>query len=471
MTFTYPVEGFDAFKLYEQNETGPSGFFPIGPLNFWHGGINLYFPDADTGAKPVRAVARGTIIAYRFTKEYCKLEKRYKETTKEGDKQVPFFRKEFSHNFVLIEHTLKTPNEQPVIFYSLYMHLLPFGAYDEKYDKKEVSLFKRWRCEVKEEPDGAGDNLRDQDGKILKVIPKGVEVTADPDAGPYKGGGDSSRRLGVICSFFKEEVKGYIWLPSFERIGETDRYRCIKAVTKDKAEKGLAVYEEGNTASSVVKLLRKGTEIFFVHPHRAVNKEGKVQTSILEIKLKVDSPAIGYIRVDKDRIEAKEKVIDPVLGDNVQSCKIEVGAGEILGWPGNEGTAEHNAFHFEIFTKKDNLFGDKGFWNNIKEDGKEGNVLKIEADTPLYSRRLASLKKDKILPQHAVVELVNDPSSLGKHPLVNARHIKSVDSETGWVLRSELDWQEETGNNPNEAKYHLAGPTLKWFWNETNHAI
>jgi len=85
--------------------TDPGGQYPaktIGEYKVWHGGLHL---DA-TNATPIRAIADGTIVAYRQAK------------ASEQYQGQPY-----DTSFVLIKHETETGENTPVVFYSLYMHL------------------------------------------------------------------------------------------------------------------------------------------------------------------------------------------------------------------------------------------------------------------------------------------------------------------------------------------------------------
>lgn len=85
------------------------GAFPVsllpssaGDLPRWHGGIHLR-----GGGEPVRAIADGTVVAYRFTSRA--------ETY--GTLGA------YDTGFVLLRHETQTGEHTPVVFHSLYMHL------------------------------------------------------------------------------------------------------------------------------------------------------------------------------------------------------------------------------------------------------------------------------------------------------------------------------------------------------------
>jgi len=73
-----------------------------GPMHRWHGGVHLY-----GGGEPLRAVADGKVVAFRFAAQ--------RETYGTlGD---------YDTSFVLLKHETQTGENTPMVFYSLYMHL------------------------------------------------------------------------------------------------------------------------------------------------------------------------------------------------------------------------------------------------------------------------------------------------------------------------------------------------------------
>ncbi len=110
MDVGFPLAGENALSLFVKNEKGSGGFFPIGTNRYWHGGMHFNI------AKPVLAIADGTLVAYRFNKEPLKCVIDGKAAS-------------YSSGFVLLSHELQGADGFKVRFYSLYMHLLPLSGY------------------------------------------------------------------------------------------------------------------------------------------------------------------------------------------------------------------------------------------------------------------------------------------------------------------------------------------------------
>jgi hypothetical protein len=111
----------DAYeKIILDMEMLNAGVYPSSREREWHGGIHLQAPNM---IEPVRAIADGTIVAYRLNSELTK----EREDDAEG---------RIDNSFVLIKHETESDSlqdasgtEQPVkiVFYSLYMHLMNTG--------------------------------------------------------------------------------------------------------------------------------------------------------------------------------------------------------------------------------------------------------------------------------------------------------------------------------------------------------
>lgn len=120
-----PARGVDATDdEYEKTildmEMLNAGVYPSSREREWHGGIHVQAPNM---IEPVRAIADGTIVAYRLNSELTK----EREEDEEG---------RIDNSFVLIKHETQSDSlqdangaEQPVevVFYSLYMHLMNTG--------------------------------------------------------------------------------------------------------------------------------------------------------------------------------------------------------------------------------------------------------------------------------------------------------------------------------------------------------
>jgi predicted chitinase len=132
MLISYPilpsqVSATEADNQYEDNsfsdkhEHFDEGIYPVSFDNRWHGGMHLK-PASNT--EPIRAIADGEIVAYRFatTPLYT-----HTDTTKTQP---------CDNGFVLIKHKTETGEGVTVEYYSLYMHLA-----SEESNKKQTLVF------------------------------------------------------------------------------------------------------------------------------------------------------------------------------------------------------------------------------------------------------------------------------------------------------------------------------------------
>jgi len=138
MSFQYPFRKPDgkqftgADEVYKALENETSGHFLLGSNKFWHGGIHISSASAPQCVldEPIRCIADGEVVAYRLNKDY--LESIFDA---DGDNK----KLKYSNSFCLVRHEYKSvPNaeeganknkQNKLVFFSLYMHLLPFERY------------------------------------------------------------------------------------------------------------------------------------------------------------------------------------------------------------------------------------------------------------------------------------------------------------------------------------------------------
>lgn len=122
MLISYPVlparrdtEAEDAYldRILDNHVLSTEGRFPVstvqtsgGAIHRWHGGVHIRGQ-----GEPIRAIADGTVVAFRFAKE---------SETYDGLGQ-------YDTSFVLIRHETETGESTAVAYYSLYMHLASRG--------------------------------------------------------------------------------------------------------------------------------------------------------------------------------------------------------------------------------------------------------------------------------------------------------------------------------------------------------
>ena len=151
-------------EIMKNNESGGHGFFPVGKNDLWHSGIHLNYTENE-GVYPILG---GELVAYRLNEEEitCSLSDKISNSTYVDNVSVREKGKEYlqqtlsslyseakgftryhecignsdkkylagSSNYILLRHTLSTKQNDQKYFYSLYMHLSPYGKYLIKND-------------------------------------------------------------------------------------------------------------------------------------------------------------------------------------------------------------------------------------------------------------------------------------------------------------------------------------------------
>ncbi|MBF1962028.1 N-acetylglucosaminidase [Enterobacter hormaechei] len=145
INIVWPIPSNDRGKEFSNLETilahlgGEStGQYAIGRSGMWHGGIHIThattpwcalsgkapleafdFPVAFKGEQAIRCMADGEVVAYRICRDYLTL----------GWESGPL---SFSGSFVLVKHYIQPGEEESsgLHFYTLYMHLAPYSAYE-----------------------------------------------------------------------------------------------------------------------------------------------------------------------------------------------------------------------------------------------------------------------------------------------------------------------------------------------------
>lgn len=129
MLISYPIllDGIDnqteeqKFAAALATELLDEGVYPVSHDGRWHGGIHI-----NAGSEPVRAIADGEVICYRFAEQL-------ENYPGQGD---------IDTSFILLKHITETGERTPVVFYSLYMHLLRKPALDTS-DLSQLPRFLR----------------------------------------------------------------------------------------------------------------------------------------------------------------------------------------------------------------------------------------------------------------------------------------------------------------------------------------
>lgn len=182
-----------------------TGQYMIGRSGMWHGGIHiteattpwcalsgkspleaLDFPVPFKGEQAVRCMADGEVVAYRVCKDYLTL----------AWESGPL---SFSGSFVLVKHFIQPGEKESsgLHFYTLYMHLAPYSAYEAEAENQ-------WAIQntlrAYSEMDWLTAKLTSDktSPQIAGHIPKGARVEWDPADSNLNATGNNKRKYGLV---------------------------------------------------------------------------------------------------------------------------------------------------------------------------------------------------------------------------------------------------------------------------------
>ncbi|MDY1038660.1 hypothetical protein [Lelliottia sp. CFBP8978] len=208
----WPVPSNDRGKEFSNLEeilahlAGEStGQYTIGRSGMWHGGIHiteattpwcalsgkspleaLDFPVPFKGDQAVRCMADGELVAYRICKDYLTL----------GWESGPL---SFSGSFVLVKHYIQPGEKESsgLHFYTLYMHLAPYSAYETKAENQWVI---QDTLRAYSEMDWLTAKLTSEktSPQIAGHMPKGAKVEWDPADSNLNATGNNKRKYGLV---------------------------------------------------------------------------------------------------------------------------------------------------------------------------------------------------------------------------------------------------------------------------------
>lgn len=182
-----------------------TGQYTIGRSGMWHGGIHITeattpwcalsgkapleamdFPVPFKGEQAIRCMADGEVIAYRVCKDYLTL----------GWESGPL---SFSGSFVLVKHYIQ-PGEKETSglhFYTLYMHLAPYSAYEANAENQWVT---QDTLRTYSEMDWLTAKLTSDktSPQIAGHMPKGARVEWDPADSNLNATGNNKRQYGLV---------------------------------------------------------------------------------------------------------------------------------------------------------------------------------------------------------------------------------------------------------------------------------
>lgn len=164
-----------------------SGSYPMGKNRFWHGGVHLHPADR---ASPIRAIADGEVVAYRFD---------------EADSTDAFFDKTpYSRSFVLLKHETELGQTNlgsaSLTFYSLYMHLQEWGKVKGKAAPLAVN-FLRKIVPAHPKLDKQGSPVLDKHKRPMTVKESVEAATPTADGACHSGAGFARVKRGDILGY------------------------------------------------------------------------------------------------------------------------------------------------------------------------------------------------------------------------------------------------------------------------------
>ena len=391
MKFEYPVAlsgAEDNAPKFLKGASNRTGYFPVGRLNTWHGGVHF------EGDKAIRAIADGKIIAFRVPKTYL-------------TETVNGRTAKYSNGFVLIQHEYESPKGQQLTFYSFYNHLL---ALEEMKGVKIPDIFKGERYKVKAtandslKVDGVRIRARAVTGSILAVAAKGTILSG------VKAVGDA----GWLSVTYTTPQKKVIYGFTKGGTGENDKWVdvatgkvLVSMANGENGDKGAFLRSKAETGNNIVCLMPPNSPVEI-----APESQGK-------------SGWLKVVNYGPDKLEGwcfdtgleKEAIVilDEKMCGGVKEVCMEVGAGTVVGFAGYNGFENQTAYraaHVEVFSSDDAV---KDFLKNAKKDGEnEQKFVKFPKGTEFKTAIPKTVRKNskiKLLAdrtdQYQLVEVEN----------------------------------------------------------------
>ncbi len=182
-----------------------TGQYTIGRSGMWHGGIHITeattpwcalsgkapmeafdFPVAFKGEQAIRCMADGEVVAYRVCRDYLTI----------AWESGPL---NFSGSFVLVKHYIQPGEKESsgLHFYTLYMHLAPYSAYEAEAENQWVI---QDTLRAYSEMDWLTAKLTSESTspQIAGHMPKGARVEWDPADSNLNATGNNKRKYGLV---------------------------------------------------------------------------------------------------------------------------------------------------------------------------------------------------------------------------------------------------------------------------------
>ena len=417
-----------------------AGRYILGADHFWHGGIHLSTTE-DTQA--VLAPADGHIVAHRTMKARTQGPTGF-EVGEAGEPSSTTAdnASDISSSFVLTRHTHKTPKEQEINYYVLYMHLLCYDHYQPAHKMDPPPYLYRHKFVVKEDEDKGGSLIgnglrlrsapRDRErgiiNNVVTVLAAGTEIRF-VNRGEYKHNAPPSGkeaylevevpdaktirvRSGFVSTGFDTQnalklVPKDLDAETLEQVlydpAHPQRYQTFIVNTPLENESGLTVYAntEGHRGKDPLIVLPYGTEITLLSPISLSQLQQKNMQPIEPVDH--IQPERGYIYcgqrgdqhyIDKQNTEELVGVFDEIA---VIDPPLPVHSGEVIGYPGDYQRSRH--LHMELWLENidffDNPKGDKQLADSLtlpegtpakKATGVAGSVVTLGPEERLYEQ-------------------------------------------------------------------------------------
>ena len=356
------------------------GYYPLGRNGFWHGGVHF---DAGTAGivgidqTHVRCIADGEVVAYRIDSQYP-LSTLYKPDN--TSIQAPF-----ATGFVLVRHRLQAPKIEgsdaappELTFYSLYMHLRHWAAYQEDDTLARPAFWPRGaELRVKQavndtfvgKPGVRGLNVRCRadhsaahKAPVIDLLPRGTKVTISGE-GAYR---KLESPRGPASLMEDGAFRGYLAVQHLSHI-EGDLYRVNANTLNVRAE------PNSNAGTAILGRLPRSAEV-------TVSGEGDFR------KLESVNQYVHF--------ESLEGLPEPQAQDSivVLATPVPIKAGELIGHIGdtqNDGDAHPQQYlHLEVFSGENvEVFIDKSrnWAKDLPDSGR--TWLKLAAGTPVVAHQ------------------------------------------------------------------------------------
>ncbi len=341
MKFEYAdKEQYPSFRYGACNNVGT---YPLGAQFNWHGGMHI---NEDRNSA-IKAIADGTIIAYRLNKEPIE--------TNNGLK--------FSSGFVLIQHQYKSPKGRELTFYSLYNHLMPYNELKEFNNVPDIFKTQQYEVSSKTPHKAKGVTAYKSISKMFSmVLPVNSIVNPNPQNDifdksithwakntPYKKVIFTHPDSGLVYDDL------YVDLDSnqFEKVND-NMHRVVGNTQEGKC------WDYENLRSTPTYNSEKSDENFVMQvPNKSKFTIEKKSGNYYKIKTLNGKEQEGYIyakscKEDGFVIDFDENNLDKIITGN--DCNIPVKAGDIVGFTGlmgHIGNEQHRTTHLEVFSATD----------------------------------------------------------------------------------------------------------------------